>query len=64
MKTDTRFPIWFWMIGWAITFGVVLSQDILQSAHIISQIVFTFISLALWPLIMGFIIGDIVSFVQ
>ncbi len=59
---NTKFPVWLWLIGWVVTLGVVISGDILETT--LEWVYFFAISLALWPVFLGFGIGDILRFVQ
>lgn len=64
MNLDTRFPVWLWVIGWLVTLGIVINNDLLDSYGLFVWLYYSVVSLVIWPLFMGFAIGDIVSFVQ
>ncbi len=61
MKTDTKFPLWLWLIGWVVVAFAMYSTETLVSFW--DWLFVTLLSFGLWPVILGNFIGNVWSFI-
>ncbi len=64
MKTDTKFPLWLWLIGYAVTLASVYSQDVMDGAEVLTHVYMIVITSVIWPVLLGFLLGDVWTYVH